>query len=119
MSILPLTPKLKLRRFGNGVVLESKVKLAFFVRNGQSERRSEFDTPKWEVLNIREVFAKTAKVQGVSEVSPKHFAATYMRGYRKLHINKTCLAMGMHFSEFFLKRIDCLNPKRLAQVVKA
>jgi hypothetical protein len=46
MSILPLTPKLKLRRFGNGVVLESKVKLAFFVRNGQSERKSEFDTPK-------------------------------------------------------------------------
>ena len=28
MLILPLTPKLKVRRFGNGVVLESGLKLA-------------------------------------------------------------------------------------------
>jgi hypothetical protein len=31
MPILPLTPKLKLRRFGNDVVLDSMVKLAFSV----------------------------------------------------------------------------------------
>ena len=42
-----------------------------------------------------------------------------MRGYRKLHINKICLAMGMHFSDYFFKGIACLNPKGLAQVVKA
>jgi hypothetical protein len=46
MPILPLTPKLKLRHFGNGVVLESRIKLAFSVRNGQSERKPKFDTPK-------------------------------------------------------------------------
>jgi hypothetical protein len=46
MSILPLIPKLKLPRFGNGVILESGVKLAFFVRNGQSERKPKFNTPK-------------------------------------------------------------------------
>jgi hypothetical protein len=34
MLILPLTSKLKLRRFGNGVVLELGVKLAFFIQNG-------------------------------------------------------------------------------------
>jgi hypothetical protein len=46
MPILPLTPKLKLHRFGNGVVLELGVKLLFYVRNGQNERKSKFDTPK-------------------------------------------------------------------------
>jgi hypothetical protein len=46
IPILSLTPKLKLRRFGNGVVLESKVKLAFSVRNGQSEKKPKFDIPK-------------------------------------------------------------------------
>jgi hypothetical protein len=34
ISILLLIPKLKLRRFGNGVVLELGVKLTFFVQNG-------------------------------------------------------------------------------------
>jgi hypothetical protein len=46
MPILPLTPKLKLRHFGNSVVLESGVKLAFFVRNGQSKGKPKFDIPK-------------------------------------------------------------------------
>ena len=40
------TPKLKLHHFRNGVVLESGVKLAFFVRNGQSEKKQKFDTFK-------------------------------------------------------------------------
>ena len=46
MPILPLTLKLKLCRFGNNIVLESEVKLAFFVQKGQSERKPKFDTPK-------------------------------------------------------------------------
>jgi hypothetical protein len=46
IPILPLTQKLKLCRFENGAILESVVKLAFSVRNGQSERKSKFDTPK-------------------------------------------------------------------------
>jgi hypothetical protein len=33
MPILPLTPKLKLHRFENGIVLDSRIKLAFSVRN--------------------------------------------------------------------------------------
>jgi hypothetical protein len=37
MLILPMTSKLKLRHFGNGLVFESGVKLTFFVRNGQSK----------------------------------------------------------------------------------
>jgi hypothetical protein len=46
MPILSLTPKLKLRCFGNGVVLESGEKLAFSVRNGQSERKPKFNISK-------------------------------------------------------------------------
>jgi hypothetical protein len=46
MSILPLTPKLKLRRFENNVVLELGIKLTFFVWNWQSERKPKFDIPK-------------------------------------------------------------------------
>jgi hypothetical protein len=46
MPILSLTPKLKLCRFRNGVVLKSGEKLAFSVRNGQSEREPKFDIPK-------------------------------------------------------------------------
>jgi hypothetical protein len=46
MPILPLTPKLKLRRFGNGVVLELGVKLAFSIWKGKSERKPKFDTFK-------------------------------------------------------------------------
>jgi hypothetical protein len=34
ISILVLTPKLRLRRFENDVVLELGVKLIFFVQNG-------------------------------------------------------------------------------------
>ena len=44
MPILPLTPKLKPRCFRNNVVLESGVKLAFFVRKEQSKRNPKFDT---------------------------------------------------------------------------
>jgi hypothetical protein len=46
MPILPLTPKLKLRHFGNGVIFESGVKLTFSVWKGQSERKPKFDIPK-------------------------------------------------------------------------
>jgi hypothetical protein len=46
MPILSLTPKLKLRHFENGVVLESWIKLAFSIRNGQSERKPKFNIPK-------------------------------------------------------------------------
>ena len=46
MPILTLNPKLKLRHFGNGVVLELGVKLTFFVWNGQHERKLKFDIPK-------------------------------------------------------------------------
>jgi hypothetical protein len=46
MPILLLTPKLKLRHFGNYIVLESGVKLAFFIRKGQRERKPKFDTAK-------------------------------------------------------------------------
>jgi hypothetical protein len=46
MSILPLIPKLKQRHFGNGVVLESGVKLAFSVWRGKSKRKPKFDMPK-------------------------------------------------------------------------
>jgi hypothetical protein len=46
MPILPLTPKLKLRYFGNGVVLESGVKLEFSIWKGKSERKPKFDTSK-------------------------------------------------------------------------
>jgi hypothetical protein len=38
MLILSFTPKLKLRCFGIGVILELRVTLAFFVWNGQSEK---------------------------------------------------------------------------------
>jgi hypothetical protein len=64
MTILPLTPKPKLHCFGNGIVLESRVKFAFSVQKRQSERKLKFDTPKCEALNIRRIFAKMAKVQG-------------------------------------------------------
>ena len=33
-----------------------------------NERKPKFDTPKWEILNIEEVFAKVAKLQGISKV---------------------------------------------------
>ena len=56
-------------RFGNDVVLELRVKLEFFVWKGQSERKPKFYTHKWKFLNIGKVFAKTMKVQRVSEVS--------------------------------------------------
>ena len=46
MPILPITPKLKLHRFENDVILELRVKLTFFVRNEQRERKSKFNTPK-------------------------------------------------------------------------
>jgi hypothetical protein len=46
MSILPLTPKLKLRCFGNSVVLELGKKLAFSIRNEQNERKPKYNTPK-------------------------------------------------------------------------
>jgi hypothetical protein len=45
MSILPLTPKLKLHHFENGIVLELG-KIAIFCTEGQSERKPKFDTPK-------------------------------------------------------------------------
>jgi hypothetical protein len=46
MTILPLTPKPKLRCFGNGIVFESSVKFAFSVQKRQSEKKLKFDTPK-------------------------------------------------------------------------
>jgi hypothetical protein len=46
MTILPLTPKPKLHYFGNGIILESRVKFAFSVQKMQSERKLKFDTPK-------------------------------------------------------------------------
>jgi hypothetical protein len=49
MPILPLAPKLKPRRFGNGVVLESGVKLALrriFCTKEESEGKPKFNTPK-------------------------------------------------------------------------
>jgi hypothetical protein len=46
ISILLLTPKLKLRCFENGVILELGVKLIFFVQKRQNEKKPKFDTPK-------------------------------------------------------------------------
>jgi hypothetical protein len=68
MPILSLTLKLKLHHFRNSVVLELGVKLVFFVRNGKCERKSKFDIPKQEFLNIGRMFAKTRKFITVSEV---------------------------------------------------
>jgi hypothetical protein len=63
MLILSLTPKLKLRRYGNCIVLESRVKLVFSVRNRQSERKPKFDAPKLKILNI-EGICKNRKSSG-------------------------------------------------------
>jgi hypothetical protein len=47
MSILPLTPKLKLHHFENDAILESMIKFVFSVQNGKMrENQSLINTPK-------------------------------------------------------------------------
>ena len=35
----------------------------FSVWNWQNKRKSNFNTPKWEILNIKKIFTKVIKIQ--------------------------------------------------------